>query len=152
MVGGGAGSEVPLGGEYQNQGHDEYEEEQECCQSCDNANQLYLLRGVCYLPRPLAESRGEGTVPASGTPSASPKGVVAFSPCLLPDPTHNDSQAQSHQLSQAHWIGLYESAKESGGVSSWAGSSTWQCPCTDSPSTHMLRSLTSRAVPLLYTK
>lgn len=86
VVGGGAGSTVPPGGEYQNQGHDEYEDEQECCQSCNDANQLHLLGGLCHLPGALAQSRGEGTVPASGSPQPAPMGWLPSpcAPCLAP--------------------------------------------------------------------
>lgn len=40
--------------------------------------------------------------------------------CPLPSPTHDDGQAQVHQLSQDQWVGLYEPAEESRGVSGWA--------------------------------
>ena len=53
--------------------------------------------------------------------------VASRSP--LPGPTHDDGQAQVHQLSQDQRVGLYEPAKESGGVSGWASLGTWQCPC-----------------------
>lgn len=103
-AGGGAGGAVPPGGENQDQGYDEDEDEQECCQPCDDANQLCLPGGLCHLPGALVQSRGEGTALASGPPSQ-PHMLLVPSRCA-PCPAPLTMMARPRFTSSARTSGL----------------------------------------------
>lgn len=87
------------------------------------------LVGFITSPGPWCRA-GVRAQPRPADSSPAPHRAGALSLCPLPSPTHNDSQAQLHQLSQDLRVRLYEPAEESGGMSGWAGPGAWQCPCT----------------------